>query len=76
MIKPVKCTSAPQFIVGHFELKMCATNINNFGLSKKLFLKRLCRERMKLLFFYVDFWLKMTRSAAQGCRIALELEIY
>ena len=58
MIKPVKCTSAPQFIVGHFKLKMCATNINNFGLSKKLFSKGLCRERMKfpIGFFDVDFW--------------------
>ena len=78
MIKPVKCTSAPQFIVGHFKLKMCATNINNFGLSKKLF-KRLCRERMKFPIVFL-MWIfgfkKMTCSAAQGCKIALELEIY
>ena len=27
-------------------------------------------------FFGVNFWLKMTRSAAQGYKIGLELEIY
>ena len=62
MIKPEKCnTSALQFIVGHFERKMCATNIhiNNFGLSKKYktFLNDY-GERMKITnwFFLVSIF--------------------